>query len=71
MEKTMETAAYKVLLEGGQGEIVEKKSRFIATVRSCETEEGLPGRNEEEILGCQTQLLRICAGQPGRVHQIQ
>ena len=39
MEKTMETAAYKVLLEGGQGEIVEKKSRFIATVRSCETEE--------------------------------
>ena len=31
--------AYKVLLEGGQGEIVEKKSRFIATVRKCETEE--------------------------------
>ncbi len=30
---------YKVLLEGGMGEIVEKKSRFIATVRSCETEE--------------------------------
>lgn len=31
--------AYRVLLEGGEGEIVEKKSRFIATVRSCETEE--------------------------------
>lgn len=30
---------YKVLLEGGEGEIVEKKSRFIATVRKCESEE--------------------------------
>lgn len=30
---------YRVLLEGGQGEIVEKKSRFIATIRKCETEE--------------------------------
>lgn len=29
---------YRVLLEGGVGEIVEKKSRFIATVRRCETE---------------------------------
>jgi len=29
---------YRVLLEGGEGEIVEKKSRFIATVRKCETE---------------------------------
>lgn len=31
--------SYKVLLEGGEGEIVEKKSRFIATVAKCETEE--------------------------------
>lgn len=31
--------AYKVLLEGGEGEIIEKKSRFIATVAKCETEE--------------------------------
>lgn len=30
---------YRVLLEGGEGEIVEKKSRFIATIRRCETEE--------------------------------
>lgn len=30
---------YKVLLSGGQGEIVEKKSRFIATVRKCDKEE--------------------------------
>lgn len=31
--------SYKTLLEGGTGEIVEKKSRFIATVRLVETEE--------------------------------
>ena len=31
--------AFKVLLEGGEGEIIEKKSRFIATVAKCETEE--------------------------------
>ncbi len=30
--------AYRVLLAGGQGEYVEKKSRFIATVRKCENE---------------------------------
>lgn len=30
---------YKTVLEGGQGEIVEKKSRFIATVRPVKTEE--------------------------------
>lgn len=30
---------YKTVYEGGQGEIVEKKSRFIANVRPVETEE--------------------------------
>lgn len=30
---------YRMLLNGGEGEIVEKKSRFIATVRPCESEE--------------------------------
>lgn len=36
----METTAngYRVVYEGGEGEIVEKKSRFIATVRPIETE---------------------------------
>ena len=38
MEKN-QLQAYRVLLEGGEGEIVEKKSRFIATVRRVETEE--------------------------------
>lgn len=31
--------SYRILLEGGEGEIVEKKSRFIATIRPVETEE--------------------------------
>lgn len=31
--------SYRVLLEGGEGEIVEKKSRFIATIRKVESEE--------------------------------
>lgn len=37
----METTVngYRVVYEGGEGEIVEKKSRFIATVRPIETEE--------------------------------
>ena len=30
---------YKTVLEGGEGEITEKKSRFIATVRHVESEE--------------------------------
>ena len=28
---------YKTIYEGGEGELVEKKSRFIATVRPVET----------------------------------
>ena len=30
---------YRILTAGGEGEITEKKSRFIATVRSVESEE--------------------------------
>ncbi len=37
--ETGKKEAYRVLIEGGEGEIVEKKSRFIATVRKVETEE--------------------------------
>lgn len=36
-EKTVDS--WRVLLEGGTGEYVEKRSRFIATVRRCESEE--------------------------------
>lgn len=35
----MEQTTYKILFEGGTGEIVEKKSRFIANVRKIENEE--------------------------------
>ena len=35
----MEQITYKVVYRGGEGEIVEKKSRFIATVKPVETEE--------------------------------
>lgn len=35
----LQDLGYKVVYEGGEGEIVEKKSRFIATVRPVETEE--------------------------------
>lgn len=37
MEKGKE-GTYRVLLAGGEGEYVEKKSRFIATLQSCESE---------------------------------
>lgn len=33
-----DTLPCRILLEGGEGEIVEKKSRFIATVRKAESE---------------------------------
>ena len=34
-----ETTALNYVREGGKGEIIEKKSRFICTVRPVETEE--------------------------------
>ena len=44
---------YKTIYEGGEGELVEKKSRFIATVRPVETEEeALAFIEEKKILGC-------------------
>ena len=30
---------YKIVYQGGEGEIVEKKSRFIAEIRPVESEE--------------------------------
>ena len=33
------TEVYRICYQGGEGEIVEKKSRFIATVRPVKTEE--------------------------------
>ena len=31
--------SYKILYQAGEGEIVEKKSRFIATIRPADSEE--------------------------------
>lgn len=45
--KTNDVTDYRVILEGGEGIYEEKKSRFIATVRSCETESEAIGFIEE------------------------
>ncbi len=37
--ENLTNGAYRILLRGGQGEYEEKKSRFIATVRRCDTED--------------------------------
>lgn len=39
MQNENPISSYRILLSDGEGELVEKKSRFIATVRRCETEE--------------------------------
>ena len=49
MGDTAATDSYRVLLSGGEGEIVEKKSRFIATIRKCENEEEAVAFIEEMI----------------------
>ena len=41
------TVAYKTVYEGGTAEVVEKKSRFIATVFAVSTEEAALGHIEE------------------------
>ena len=48
---------YKVVYKGGQDEIIEKRSRFIATVAPVESEEEALAFIEamkQKILGCQT-----------------
>ena len=62
---------YKVAYEGGEGEIVEKKSRFIATVAPVESEEAaitfieqLKKKNWNATHNCFAYVL-------GRNHEIQ
>ena len=57
----------KTVYIGGEGEIVEKKSRFIATVRPVASEEEAVAFIAEKILGRQTQLFRICDRRPAGV----
>lgn len=57
----------KTVYIGGEGEIVEKKSRFIATVRPVASEEeavAFIAEMKKKILGRQTQLFRICDRRP-------
>lgn len=39
IDKKENHVPYKIVIEGGEGEIIEKKSRFIATVQPIESEE--------------------------------
>ena len=48
MEKWEQFLPYKCVLEGGTGEIVEKRSRFLAEVRRVETEGEAVAFVEEE-----------------------
>ena len=64
------TDNYRVLLSGGEGEIVEKKSRFISTIRKC-GRSCFYRRNEEKILGCQTQLFCIYNRKQRRTDPVQ
>ena len=55
MRQVMTPEPYKVLLAGGEGEITEKKSRFIATTMPIKCEEDAVNFiNKEKVLGCQT-----------------
>lgn len=58
-ENTISLYVYK----GGQGEITEKKSRFIATVKPVESEDeavSFINETKKEILGCKAQLQCLC-----------
>ena len=46
---------YRTIYRGGEDEIIEKKSRFIATVVPVNTEEeALEFVEKKKILGCKT-----------------
>ena len=53
---------YKIVYEGGTGEIVEKKSRFIANVFKVESEDEaleIIEQTRKKILGCKAQLFCV------------
>ena len=54
---------YILLKKGAEAELVEKKSRFIATLCPVSSEEealAFIGQLKKKILGCQAQLLCLC-----------
>lgn len=63
-EKEQQVESYQTVYRGGMGEIIEKKSRFIAEVYPIESEEQaaqILEETEKKILGCKTSLLGICS----------
>ena len=74
MEQRENMEPYRMLLEGGEGELIEKKSRFIATIRRVESEEEAVSFIEEmkkKVLGCHSQLFRFCNRKKGGTDQMQ
>ena len=54
---------YRTVYQGGKGEIVEKKSRFIAEVFFGALGGGshaVSGTDTEKVLGCKASLLGLC-----------
>ena len=52
---------YLTIYKGGVGELIEKKSRFIATVHPVETEEEALAFVEEKNIGMQGIIvMRMC-----------
>ena len=56
----MEESGIKILYEGGTGELVEKKSRFIANVRKIE--------NEQEAMDFIAEMKKRYWDEIGRAH---
>ena len=64
------SGSYRVLLSDGQGEYVEKKSRFIATVRKCETEEeavAFVGEMKKKYWDARHNCSAFCIGSKGEL----
>ena len=64
---------YKTVYKGGEGEIVEKKSRFIANLKSVESEEEAAAfiARSKEILGRPPQLPGLYHRHEPRAHKMQ
>ena len=51
---------YKTVYCGGEAEIIEKKSRFIATIRKCESEEEAVAFIEEMEENTKIHMTEVC-----------
>ena len=63
---------YKILWEGGQGELVEKKSRFIATTEPVETEEealAFIERTRKKYWDARHNCFAYCIGYKNQLHR--